>query len=540
MKKIKIALLSACVLLAGGAVSAQGTIYDATRLLGSDLNGTARYVGMGGAMGALGADITTMGTNPAGIGLYRSSDAMVSFGFGNSNVKSQYSNSQNQVDHFYGSFDNAGIIYAYKVGNHTPLRYVNFGFNYRRTKNFDRNVLMNGTYLVSQTDQMADMATSAGASTAGLESNNAYSNPRLPWLGIMGYNSYLINPMYNDDEPNVFSSLLEAGDEIDGVYQATERGGVNEFDFNVSFNVNDRFYVGATLGAYYVDYTRRSTYNEDFFYQDNGEWMTLGGYTLDNYYNVTGSGIDFKLGFILRPFEMSPFRIGAAVHTPTFYRLTEYGTANLNYDVDVYNSTNATYEGKTGTVFPYDNSGNQWQSETRYRAVSPWKYNLSLGYTVGSVAALGVEYEYADYSTTKMKYDDGVTMEQETQDATNMLKGVHTIKLGAEFKLSPAFAVRVGYNHVTAAMKDDAFKWLPSNSVRTDTEYSNLKAVNNYTCGLGYRGNYFYADLAYQHNAYKEHFYAFTALDNNDVQMLDKTKVTNRNNRVVMTLGVRF
>ena len=158
----------------------------------------------------------------------------------------------------------------------------------------------------------------------------------------------------------------------------------------------------------------------------------------------------------------------------------------------------------SGTVYPHDNSGYEWQSETPYRVVSPWKYNLSLGYTVGTVAALGLEYEYADYSTTKMKYDDGVTMQQETQDATDMLNGVHTIKVGAEFKLTPAFAIRVGYNHVTAAMKDDAFKELPSNSVRTDTEYSNLKAVNNYTCGLGYRGNYFYADLAYQHNAYKE------------------------------------
>ena len=57
------------------------TIYDGAKLTGKDLNGTARFVGMGGAMGALGGDISTMGTNPAGIGLYRSSDVMTSFGF---------------------------------------------------------------------------------------------------------------------------------------------------------------------------------------------------------------------------------------------------------------------------------------------------------------------------------------------------------------------------------------------------------------------------------------------------------------------------
>jgi len=46
------------------------TAYDAVRYAGDELNGTARFVGMGGAMGALGADISTIGTNPAGIGLF--------------------------------------------------------------------------------------------------------------------------------------------------------------------------------------------------------------------------------------------------------------------------------------------------------------------------------------------------------------------------------------------------------------------------------------------------------------------------------------
>ena len=70
-------ILAICILLIGvGFLNAQTTIYDANRWMGSDLNGTARFVGMGGAMGALGGDITTMGTNPAGIGIYRSNDVM--------------------------------------------------------------------------------------------------------------------------------------------------------------------------------------------------------------------------------------------------------------------------------------------------------------------------------------------------------------------------------------------------------------------------------------------------------------------------------
>ena len=310
---------------------------------------------------------------------------------------------------------------------------------------------------------------------------------------------------------------------------------MNSFDLNVALNLYDRFYLGATLGAYYVDYTSNSTYSEDFFYYNKptDEWMTRGGYTLNNYYNVTGSGIDFKVGFILRPFESSPFRIGGAIHTPTFYNLTEYGRAFINYDVDVKND-NGEYVRKNGNTFTQDSNGREWQSETPYEIVSPWKYNLSLGYTIGKTVALGAEYEYEDYSTTKLKYDDGVIMDGETNDAKNMLKGVHTFRVGAEFKLAPEFSFRLGYNHITAAMKDDAFKYLPSNSVRTDTEYSNLKAANNYTLGFGYRGSSFYADMAYQFNTYKEDFYAF------DSKYLDATKLTNNNHKVILTLGMRF
>ena len=53
-------------------VAAQET-YENAKVITEDLNGTARYVGMGGATDALGADISTISTNPAGIGLFRHS-----------------------------------------------------------------------------------------------------------------------------------------------------------------------------------------------------------------------------------------------------------------------------------------------------------------------------------------------------------------------------------------------------------------------------------------------------------------------------------
>lgn len=76
-KKLTLVALSLLVSMGMGAQ----TIYDVTKMTEKDLNGTARFVGMGGAMGALGGDMSTIATNPAGIGIYRSNDVTASFGF---------------------------------------------------------------------------------------------------------------------------------------------------------------------------------------------------------------------------------------------------------------------------------------------------------------------------------------------------------------------------------------------------------------------------------------------------------------------------
>ena len=65
-----------CSVLAGTALFVQAQdSYDAQNLINSDLNGTSRFVAMGGALGALGGDISVMSTNPAGTAMYRKSDA---------------------------------------------------------------------------------------------------------------------------------------------------------------------------------------------------------------------------------------------------------------------------------------------------------------------------------------------------------------------------------------------------------------------------------------------------------------------------------
>ena len=134
MKRNRLFILAA-MLPALATMQAQ-TSYEAAELLNSDLTGTARFVGMGGAMSALGADISTMGTNPAGTALFRSYDFSLSAGGNWVTQRTQSNIGHNRSFSSYGSFDNIGIVMANKLSNDDVLRFVNYGFNYRNVTRF--------------------------------------------------------------------------------------------------------------------------------------------------------------------------------------------------------------------------------------------------------------------------------------------------------------------------------------------------------------------------------------------------------------------
>lgn len=523
MKKIRLA----GVLCFWAAMGLQAqTHYDANRLMQTDLNGTARFVGMGGAMSALGGDISTMGTNPAGIGIYRSNDAMVSFGFNRTNSESNFYGNQMNDGRTQGSFDNAGLVYSMKIGNKTALRYVNFGFNYHKAKGFNRRMLMGGEYLngVSQTDQMANQANGLPADEFGRK--DVWDVNGIGWLSILGWEGFLIYEDEKSDKKHQYvgfpSTSLPYGD-----FRSKERGGVNSYDINISFNIEDRTYLGFTLGIYDVDYTRRTWYREGFDYVEGIGDRSF--YTLDNYFQTTGVGLDFKFGLIVRPFADSPFRVGFSFHTPTLYHLKDYAEATLLSDISDLKEPE--------TVKQYDVYTPEGGILTEYDIVTPWKYNVSLGHTVGNYLALGAEYEYSNYGKAKVRDYDGNRMEEPDGVFMNQLKGVHTVRAGIEYKPLPQLALRVGYNHSTASMDRGAYKVLPfegPNSVRTDTEYANTRAVNSCMAGIGYRGKMFYVDFAYQWKMFHEDFYPFENVD------MMSTDVKNTRHQALLTVGVRY
>ena len=545
MKKI-LSIMTAALL--GTAVSAQET-YDNAQLATKDLNGTARYVGMGGAMEALGADLSTIGTNPAGIGMFRRSMVAGSFGFNSQQDAKSFGNA-NKTNM---SFDQAGFVYSMRSGRHSML---NFGFNYTKSKNFDQILTAAGRLNNASQNKLSAMKNANGVYTLqdknnGLVSNSgAYSQADYLYSNVL-FNHYDAN---NPNDPNN-ATLTDKGvivNQTTGLpvyYNATgydfgrsTTGYIGQYDFNVSGNSNDRFYWGFTVGIYDVHYNSSSLYSESLVDGDKA----IGDVAMNDERKITGTGFDVKAGLIFRPAEESPFRIGLYVHTPTWYDLTTRNYTVLN------NNTNEAYgsteRGKSSESYDF-------------KFYTPWRFGVSLGHTVGNYLALGVTYEYADYTTNDIRVNDGGEVdywgnyyetssrdEAMKQSIKNSLKGVHTVKLGMEFKPEKNFAVRLGYNYQSAMYNKNGFKDGSLESYGTyyasTTDYTNWKDTHRFTAGVGYNYGKFSFDLAYQYSQTNGDFYPFMSyVDNSEPKfdnVCDAVKVSNKRNQLLFTVGYKF
>lgn len=540
-------LLALAALTISGSLSAQD-IYKVETFSGSDLNGTARFVGMGGAMSALGADLSTMGTNPAGIGLYRHSDAALT---GSVTV-------QPGAEEFYDikkartSFDQAGFVYALKVGGE-KFKFLNIGFNYQKTRN-TKNFLSARAALsggMSQTWQLAQLAGSADL----YDSNTRYGYEPIT---NVAYDTQLLDPTFDANEKVTGYNPVDA---TDYNYLRAQWGGIQQFNFNVAFNVSDRFYGGITCGVYNVNLHSGTYYDEGL----TADYVDADGNSTYYYMNseeaITGTGVDVKLGFIFRPIENNPLRIGFAVSSPTFYELSA--------DTYVYMNSPFAFTDETVKTYHPNASGNEKETyasmlteDFKYRIRTPWKVNISAATTVGKSLALDAEYEVSNYSSASISYPDydnhdwgtgwtrGTKDQALNQENKDWLKAVHTVRVGAEVRLAKNLSGRVGYNYVSSAFKKNAYLNLfTTNSqsyyARTNTDYVNLGATNRFTCGLGYRGKHFYGDIAYQYQHQTGDLYAFDYATDADIQkgvtnQLQAQKVDLNRHNVMLTIGYKF
>ena len=488
--------------------------YENTKLIDNDLNGTARYVGMGGAMEALGADLSTIGTNPAGLGLFRKGKTDLSFGLVNQTGMNKF----NSLSKTNMSFDQIGVVF--NLGK-TPNASFNIGFNYHKSRNFD---------------QLLNAANTLNNASQNKLTYQKYRNQVFKERKDLTYSQldalYMDNLLY-DNRTKKYYNFPATG----YLYNQENKGYIGEYDMNLSANINDRVYLGLTMGIHDVHYKGYAEYTEKFV----PNTKNIPDLALNDSREITGTGFDVKLGAIVRPMAESPFRLGAYIHTPVWYDLT---TSNYTVLTD-------------GTARP--NVGETYD----FRVNTPWKFGLSVGTTLADRIALGATYEYAAYNAMQTRIKDGGTydwyygtyyesshndraMNNHTEDA---LKGQHTLKLGAEARITDHFSLRAGYNYLSALYKDAAVKDGSLNSPGTyyasSTSYVNWKDTNRFTFGLGWNVWRFNIDLAYQYSQQNGTFYPFMNYHEGSAPSVEDnianpTQVNNKRHQLLLTMGYKF
>jgi hypothetical protein len=535
IKKLYIAALAVATAL---PAMAQDT-YESGRLLTNDLNGTARYVGMGGAMEALGADISTISTNPAGIGLFRHSTVSGSFGI----VAQQGAKEFDSRNGTKMSFDQLGLVYSSRVSRRS---FVNVGFNFHKSRNFNQilsaaNSLRNAS-LNALSYHKADLENvnkggyywdfNTNDEVIGYESETsdyrAQTFSQADYLNLNGLNL--------DTDGENFMLNYNTADYY--MFDRSQRGWINEYDFNVSGNQGDRFYWGVTVGIHDVNYKGYSIYTERLVNSSDINTGSDGNEDYVDYLDsriIDGTGIDIKAGIIVRPIEESPFRFGLYVASPTWYELKSDNSTDFNNDSE-YGLEDSWYSGEA-----YD-----------FRFYTPWKFGASLGHTIGTSLALGLTYEITDCSSavnriisdesnyygSERSYSDAV-MEGHTE---NTLKAVNLLKAGAEFKPTDDVALRLGYNYMSSAYNKNGVRDMmldsPGVSYASTNDYVNWNDTHRITCGMGYKLKGWNFDVAYQYSTVNGTFYPMQkfAADQN----VGATSIDFKRHQVLMTVGYTF
>ncbi|WP_159517356.1 OmpP1/FadL family transporter [Sunxiuqinia indica] len=459
-------------------------LVDGLRYSDNRIQGTARSAAMGNAFGALGGDFTSASINPAGLGVYRSNEFVITSQFGKTAVDATYLG-QSASDSKY-NFSVPNIGYVASIGNENSLGGslvgLTFGVGYNRLNNFNMKRMVE-----------ADNANSTLLDNFVANANdNNWSN----FYEELAWQTFLIN----EDELGYHNVIDDEGYGQSQRKSFTQKGALDEFILSLAANFNHKFYLGATVGIHNVDFTETTSLHE---YGTNNNDV-FNEYTFNTYLNTTGTGFNVKLGALYKPIDA--LRLGVAIHTPTFYRLHD------SFDNSMYSSLNFE-EGQYSALSPL--------GDYDYDLETPMKAVFSAAYIIGKSGILSVDYEYVDYSTIKLS-DGGNSYDffDENQEIQNVYKSVGNLRIGAEYRLSGEFSLRGGYEYRPSPINSS---YQPGFS---DPKYSSFSG------GLGYRQGNFFLDAAYKH-----------ALDDNYAEVYTGSDLANyeiTKDQFILTLGFKF
>jgi hypothetical protein len=499
--KITYCILTIACLAVAGDSYAQYT-NDALRFSQTQSGSTSRFKAAGNTGTAVGGDLSSLGSNPAGIGLFTKSEFSLSPEYVNYSTKSSFLDAKTNAQTDKLNINHAGLVISTHISKikgsdlSKGVLSFNFGIGYNKINDFSNNIIYSGT---NPNNSIADFYSDQ-ANNAGYGAPSA-SNPPTGTLERAAYEGYLIDFFNGKYVPDTDINNKETKSE-------TRKGGQSEVDFAAGLNISNKVYLGAGFGIISLNYTSIGSFIEtghSFGYNSNYE----SNYSQN--YNTHGTGVNGKLGIIFKPATF--LRLGASLQTPSFYTINDSYSENINTHLS--GGTNPVLNVTNDPLF-YDFS---------YGLKTPAHYNIGASVFNNDIGFISGEVEFINYGNIRLSAqtnDDASVILTNNQEIESNFKNTVNFKVGGEFKATPQIMFRAGYN-----LLGDAAKNSTTNHFKTSI----------YSGGAGYRFNNYYIDIAYQRVSYNTEFQPYALNTTNTSGPAPTAAVNNVRNNIFFTVG---
>ncbi|MBX2920943.1 MAG: outer membrane protein transport protein [Chitinophagaceae bacterium] len=496
---------------------------DAIRYSWLTSQGTARAQSIGGATTALGGDITSLYSNPAGLGLYKTGEFVLTPGLNFVTSKSNYRGgaaSDNKSSFTYGPI---GLVYGIPSRTNSKWKNMALGIGISRSANFNGRVYVDGQNNKSSfSEKYLDQLINDNAT------NPDHAAVDYPYGASLGLNTYLIDPTY-DDDGNVtgYASNASVATGLRQQQVISTKGGISDFSIGLGANYNDVFYIGGSLNINSLSFSRTSTFTESDATNDANNDFNY--FIAEDYLKTDGVGASIKLGIMFKPVEA--LRVGFSFHSPSWYSFKDTYTSSLETDTEGYQGVK--YQSSLDL-----NDG--YEGEYNYRYRTPMRIGAGLAYMLGTTGDVKAQHGFITADIEYVSYKGNAFNSQDNSNAgdkeyfsqlngtiDDVFKSTVNMRIGGELKFETVM-VRAGF----------AYYGNPYTSNYFDNDSKNIVDGRrmNITGGLGWRNKGMFVDLAYIHQLINDGYYPYRL----DVGEYNSASLKSTSGTVLLTVGFKF
>lgn len=463
-------ILLFAIVLNLSVANAQG-VTDAVRYAQENLSGTARFVAMSGAFGALGGDLSSMNINPAGSAVFSNNKIGGTFtSFNKKNSSDYFGSTNNQSDSNFDVSQLGGVFVFEDPSGTKNWRKLSFGMNYENTNSFDNSQFSKGTNPKNSISEYFLSYANANETVGGIfldiPKNSFYDDlsyaDQQAFLGIIG-NVIRPNQLLDNNDSYLSNS---PGGNYKHENTVVTNGYNGKLTFNGAASYKDKILIGMNFNTHFTDVRVSSK-----FLETNTNSFTNGmknlSFTNDLY--TYGSGLSLNIGMIGK--VTNEFRAGLAWESPTWYTLTDEFTQTLSTNglnfIDYTKNTVNTYPIIAGQSQANPDSNVTILYPT-YKLQTPSKTTASLAYIFGKKGLISIDYAIKDYSNTNYKGKDTVTLAVNKTMST-VLNSSSEIRVGAEYRIKQV-SFRAGLRNEQSPYKDKKI----------------MSDLQGYSAGIGY------------------------------------------------------